>query len=119
MSLLLSILKQDRYQKERELAELQDCQRELANLQDELIQQQSRVGEPELSPNTWHGARANEFNGSREDMTDAYRDISKTQMNRAQDEVEQKIGQILQQLGYLEHQIAAERRRMEKEEEGA
>ncbi|MCA0970755.1 DUF5082 domain-containing protein [Halobacillus litoralis] len=109
-------LRMDQNQKERELAELQACQRELGQLQDEMIQQRTSVKQPELSPITWHGERANTFNDVREDMTDAYRDISHTQMNRALDRIESEISRIRYEIHSLDQQIAAERRRMAKEE---
>ncbi|MDP4552889.1 DUF5082 family protein [Alkalihalobacillus macyae] len=102
-------------EKNEQLARLQTCVSKLNQLQDEFIHNRYLVDDPELTPSTWHGTLANSFNDIREDMKEAYNDLSTSQINTSRTTLEDKMTSLRIEIGFVETSITNEKQRLENE----
>ncbi|MGG1684328.1 MULTISPECIES: YwqH-like family protein [Bacillales] len=109
-------LQSDLTEKREQLARLETCTRNLDSIQDEFIHNRHMVDDPELTPSTWHGTLADSFKNNREDMKEAYNDISISQLNSVQSTLEDKITRLRIEIGMVESSISHEKLRLKNEE---
>ncbi|KGX92808.1 hypothetical protein N781_15705 [Pontibacillus halophilus JSM 076056 = DSM 19796] len=102
-------------EKQEQLERLHQAGRELNDVQDEFYDKRHLVKEPELTPTTWKGNLANEFDEIRERMDVAYTDVSSNQMGDAYAAITSKMDEIRSQIGILHDRISAERERLREE----
>ncbi|MCA1029243.1 DUF5082 domain-containing protein [Cytobacillus kochii] len=101
-------------QKKNELARLHTCNGQLEGTQQEFSHFRRTVLQPELTPHTWHGQNANEFEQKRESMLSSYDDLQGNQFNQVFNSLQNKmqslqseIQSIQQTISYLEAQERA------------
>jgi predicted nucleic acid-binding Zn-ribbon protein len=102
-------------EKKEQLIRLKNCVTKLDDLQNEFIQNQKLVKDPELTSSTWQGTLANKFEEIREDLSFSFKDISQTQLNIALTTLENKIESINIEIQSLQNSIEAEKARIEME----
>jgi hypothetical protein len=103
--------------KQNELQRLLACKGELQGKQQEFTHYRHTVTRPDLSPFTWQGKLAGEFEDIRfEQMLASYTDIESNQflevfsaIDRKLQQIQQEIDSIKQTIASLEAQLAAER----------
>ncbi|MCM3093779.1 MULTISPECIES: DUF5082 family protein [unclassified Cytobacillus] len=103
--------------KQNDLQKLLACERELQGKHQEFNHYRQTVTKPDLSPFTWQGKLADEFEDIRfEQMLKSYIDIESDQfhevfsaISRKQHQLQQEIDSIKQTIASLEAQLAAER----------
>ncbi|MCA0993821.1 YwqH-like family protein [Guptibacillus hwajinpoensis] len=103
-------------EKREQLARLETCTRKLDSIQDEFIHNRHLVDDPELTPSTWHGTLADSFKNIRDDMKEAYNDISTSQLNSVQSTLEDKVTRLRIEIGMIESSISHEKQRLANEE---
>lgn len=103
--------------KQSDLQRLLDCKGELQGKQQEFNYYRHTVTKQDLSPFTWQGRLADEFEDIRfEQMLTSYTDIESNQfhdvfsaISRKLQQIQQEIDSIKQTIASLEAQLAAER----------
>lgn len=107
-------------EKQEQQRRLITCKSRLDGSQDEFINYTRLCTEPELSPDTWHGKWASEFDDlRREGILFYYKDLGQRQLENAISTVENAISRIDIEMEDLRERIAyqKEQERLERERE--
>lgn len=94
------------HQKKNELARLHTCNGQLEGTQQEFSHFRRTVLQPELTPHTWHGQNANEFEEKRENMLASYDDIQGSQFNQVFDSLQSKIQHLQSEIQSIQQTIS-------------
>ncbi|MGN1402410.1 MAG: hypothetical protein ACI4XL_13025 [Bacillus sp. (in: firmicutes)] len=104
----LTALYQQLSEKREELARLQECERKLHQTHMDFMRNNYLCKEPALSPETWHGLQAKEFEQIREEKIAAnYEEIIGAQFNAVFTRLADKITEVELEVNYLINQVSA------------
>lgn len=104
--------------KQEQLDRLHRCETKLNQCIQEFAQYEFLCIEPSLSPDTWQGTLANQFDEIRiENIQSSYRDIEHCQFSRILQLINEKTNQTLEEITSLKHSISSMETEMAREQE--
>jgi hypothetical protein len=104
--------------KQEQLDRLHRCETKLNQCIQEFAQYEFLCIEPSLSPDTWNGSLANQFNEIRtENIQSSYRDIEHRQFNSILQLLNEKMNQIQEEITSLKHSISSMETELSREQE--